>query len=39
MPVMQEGQHVTPQQNGIHFHFDWGVSQFMSKQVFVGFVG
>ena len=21
------------------FHFDWGVSQFLSKQVFVGFVG
>jgi hypothetical protein len=25
--------------SGIDFHFDWGVSQFLSKQVFVGFVG
>jgi len=24
---------------GIDFHFDWGVSHFLSKQVFVGFVG
>jgi len=29
----------TQQQSGIDFHFDWGVSQFLSKQVFVGFVG
>jgi hypothetical protein len=29
----------TQYQNGIDFHFDWGVSQFLSKQVFVGFVG
>ena len=29
----------TQYQSGIDFHFDWGVSQFMSKQVFVGFVG
>ena len=24
---------------GIDFHFDWGLSHFLSKQVFVGFVG
>src|SRR6202158_375078 len=28
----------TQYQSGIDFHFDWGVSQFLSKQVFVGFV-
>src|SRR5258707_724271 len=27
----------TQYQSGIDFHFDWGVSHFMSKQVFVGF--
>jgi hypothetical protein len=26
-------------QNGIDFHIDWGASQFLSKQVFVGLVG
>jgi hypothetical protein len=29
----------TNYQSGIDFHFDWGVSHFMSKQLFVGFVG
>jgi hypothetical protein len=29
----------TQYQSGVDFHFDWGVSQFLSKQVFVGFVG
>jgi hypothetical protein len=29
----------TQYQNGIDFHFDWGASQFLSKQVFVGVVG
>ncbi|WP_339034152.1 transporter [Bradyrhizobium symbiodeficiens] len=29
----------TQYQSGIDFHLDWGVSQFLSKQVFVGFVG
>ncbi len=29
----------TRYQSGIDFHLDWGVSQFLSKQVFVGFVG
>jgi hypothetical protein len=29
----------TQYQSGIDFHFDWGVSQFLGKQVFVGFVG
>ena len=29
----------TQYQNGIDFHFDWGVSQFLTKQIFVGFVG
>jgi hypothetical protein len=29
----------TQYQNGVDFHFDWGVSQFLSKQAFVGFVG
>jgi hypothetical protein len=28
----------TQYQNGIDFHFDWGMSQFLSKQVFVGFI-
>lgn len=26
-------------QNGIDWHLDWGASQFLSKQVFVGLVG
>lgn len=30
---------VTDYQNGIDFHLDWGVSQFISKQVFIGAVG
>jgi hypothetical protein len=29
----------TQYQNGIDFHFDWGASHFLSKQVFVGLVG
>ena len=29
----------TQYQNGIDFHFDWGASQFLSKQFFVGLVG
>jgi len=29
----------TQYQNGIDFHLDWGASQFLSKQVFVGVVG
>src|SRR5450755_1951858 len=29
----------TQYQSGVDFHFDWGVSQFLTKQVFVGFVG
>ena len=29
----------TQYQSGIDFHFDWGVSHFLSKQVFVGLVG
>jgi hypothetical protein len=29
----------TQYQNGIDFHFDWGASKFLSKQVFVGLVG
>jgi hypothetical protein len=29
----------TQYRNGIDFHLDWGISQFLSKQVFVGFVG
>lgn len=29
----------TQYQNGIDFHFDWGASQFLSKEVFVGLVG
>jgi len=31
--------HDTQYQNGIDFHLDWGMSQFLSKQVFVGLVG
>ena len=31
--------HDTQYQNGIDFHVDWGVSQFLSKQLFVGLVG
>lgn len=29
----------TQYQSGVDFHFDWGASQFLSKQVFVGVVG
>lgn len=29
----------TQYRSGIDFHLDWGISQFLSKQVFVGFVG
>jgi len=29
----------TNYQSGIDFHFDWGTSHFMSKQLFVGLVG
>ena len=29
----------TQYQNGIDFHVDWGASQFLSKQFFVGLVG
>jgi len=29
----------TNYQNGIDFHVDWGMSKFLSKQVFVGLVG
>jgi hypothetical protein len=29
----------TQYQSGIDFHFDWGASQFLSKEVFVGLVG
>jgi hypothetical protein len=29
----------TQYQSGIDFHVDWGISQFLSKQFFVGFVG
>ena len=29
----------TQYQNGIDLHFDWGASQFLSKQVMVGLVG
>jgi hypothetical protein len=29
----------TQYQNGIDFHIDWGASQFVSKQLFVGLVG
>jgi hypothetical protein len=31
--------HDTNYQSGIDFHVDWGMSQFISKQVFVGLVG
>jgi hypothetical protein len=31
--------HDTNYQNGIDFHVDWGMSKFLSKQVFVGIVG
>ena len=31
--------HDTQYQNGIDFHLDWGASQFLSKQFFVGLVG
>lgn len=29
----------TQYQNGINFHFDWGASHWLSKQLFVGMVG
>jgi hypothetical protein len=29
----------TQYQNGVDMHLDWGASQFLSKQLFVGFVG
>ena len=29
----------TQYQNGVDMHFDWGASQFLSKQVMVGLVG
>lgn len=29
----------TQYQNGIDFHVDWGASQFLSKQLFIGLVG
>ena len=29
----------TQYQNGVDMHFDWGASQFLSKEVFVGLVG
>jgi hypothetical protein len=29
----------TQYQSGVDFHFDWGVSKFLSKHAFVGFVG
>jgi hypothetical protein len=29
----------TQYQNGVDFHIDWGASQFLSKQIFVGLVG
>jgi hypothetical protein len=29
----------TQYQNGIDFHIDWGASQFLSKQLFIGLVG
>jgi hypothetical protein len=31
--------HAIDYQNGIDFHLDWGASQFLSKEVFVGLVG
>jgi hypothetical protein len=29
----------TDYQNGINFHFDWGASHFLTKQIFAGMVG
>jgi hypothetical protein len=29
----------TDYQSGVDFHLDWGASQFLSKQIFVGLVG
>jgi hypothetical protein len=29
----------TKYQSGVDFHLDWGASQFLSKQFFVGLVG
>jgi len=29
----------TDYQNGVDFHLDWGASQFLSKQLFIGLVG
>nr|WP_068031962.1 transporter [Rhodoplanes sp. Z2-YC6860] len=29
----------TDYQNGVDFHFDWGASQFLSKQLLIGLVG
>jgi hypothetical protein len=29
----------TNYQNGVDFHFDWGASQFLSRQFFIGLVG
>ncbi len=29
----------TQYQSGVDFHFDWGASKFLSKQVFIGLVG
>ena len=29
----------TQYQNGVDFHFDWGASHWLSKQLFVGMVG
>jgi hypothetical protein len=29
----------TQYRSGVDFHFDWGASHFLSKQVFVGFAG
>jgi hypothetical protein len=29
----------TNYQNGVDFHIDWGASQFLSKQSFIGAVG
>ena len=31
--------HATQYQSGVDMHFDWGASQFLSKQVMVGLVG
>src|SRR5437899_3275664 len=30
---------IPPHKNGIDFHFDWGASHFLSKQLFIGMVG